>query len=193
MKRLFLMSIGIVFIMAPVAIQAQERSPLGNGNFAVKLDYIAFTDDYFSDLDRSDLYLGVEGYSKITPNVYLGGEIGSASNDMLFSGITYSYLPVELNLKYAIEATPNLVVDFGAGVSYVYFEIQHKTYWLKSAESDDWILGGQFFADLTYKIHRWSIGVHANYQITEDFEDPALGYDLDLSNWRLGVQMGIIF
>jgi len=37
MKRLFLISICIVFVMTSAALYAEERVPLGSGNFAVKL------------------------------------------------------------------------------------------------------------------------------------------------------------
>jgi len=194
MKRLFLISICIVFVMTSAALHAQERLPqrvpLGNGNFAVKLDYIAFTDGYFDKPGHEDdgLYIGLEGYGRIYRNLYLGGEVGGAANITIF-GEDISFFPVEVNLKYAIEAARNFAVDFGAGVSYSYAKLQDHSLFGSDRERSDWLFGGQFFAELTYKIDWFSIGVNAKYQITQGFRDE----DFDLSNWRIGAQIGVVF
>lgn len=205
MKRLFQISACIVFIITCGTVQAQEnfvmtgraakaqkKTLLGKGNFAVKLDYIQFTDDYFDVPGRENdgIYLGLEGYGKITPNLYLGGEVGQGHNISFFGGEDITFAPIELNLKYATEPAHNLIVDFGAGVSYSYVELRSYTLFSSvSIERDDWLIGGQIFADLTYKIGWFSAGINAKYQMTEDFE----GSDVDLSNWRLGFQLGVVF
>ena len=191
MKRVWLISICMVFVMTCSAVHAQEKAHLGNGNFAVKLDYIAFTDNHFDDAGNEDdgLYIGLEGYGEIAPNLYLGGEVGAAANIDILGGEDVSFVPVELNLKYAKEAARNFVVDFGAGFSYCYTELSYDPLFGPRKERDDWLFGGQIFADLTYKIRWFSIGVNGKYQITEDFKDEGI----DLSNWRLGVQLGIVF
>lgn len=205
MKRLFQISACIVFVMTcgtvqaqenifrtDGAVQAQKKTLLGNGNFAVKLDYIQFTDDYFdaSGRENDGLYLGLEGYGKITSNLYLGGEVGQGHNIDFWGGEDITFVPIELNLKYATEPARNLVVDFGAGVSYSYVELRSYTLFSSvSIKRDDWLVGGQIFADLTYKIWWFSVGVNAKYQMTEDFVDS----DVDLSNWRLGFQLGVVF
>ena len=67
MKRSFLISICLVFVMTPAVIQAKEKVLLGNVNFAVKLDYITFTDDFFGQIGKGDhLILGI---SDTTPPV----------------------------------------------------------------------------------------------------------------------------
>lgn len=215
MKRLWLMLIGIAFVMICANVQAQEKAPLGNGNLAVKLDYIAFTDDFFKnppdeDLDAEDAsaYVGLEGYGKIAPDLYFGGEIGYSALDLgrwhLFfdhRDLVIDIMFTELNLKYAKDLGHNFVVDVGAGLSYdkatVTFE---KHEWIggthtvtESREETDWLLGGQIFADLTYKIRWFSIGINGKYQVTEAFHDATTGYDFDLTNWRLGMQIGIVF
>jgi hypothetical protein len=221
MKKVWLMSICMVLVMTCAAVHAQEKAPLGNTNFAVKLDYIAFTDDHWNDAGEDDgLYIGLEGYFELTPNWYLGGEVGTATNidldvfgglwagPILRSGLAdevegvendISFVPVELNLKYAMEAVSNFVVDFGGGLSCSYVELDRPVYFLhpelentvtsRTESRDEWLFGAQVFADLTYKIRWFSIGVNGKYQITEDFKDD----DFDLSNWRLGAQIGIIF
>lgn len=191
MKRLMLFCLIGAFVGVSTVVSAQEKAPLGNGNFAVKLDYIAFTDGHFDDVGNEDdgLYIGLEGYGKITSNLYLGGEIGTSTNIDL-GGEEITFVPVELNLKYAKEAARNFVVDFGAGLSYSSVEIQYRPFFGAAREKrDDWLFGGQVFADLTYKINWFSIGVNGKYQITEDFKDEGI----DLSNYRLGVQLGIVF
>ena len=169
----------------------------------MKLDYIAFTDDFFKnppdeDFDAEDAsaYVGLEGYGKITPDLYLGGEIGYSGLDLgpwlsfwdhrdLEIDITFT----ELNLKYAKDLGHNFVVDVGAGLSYNKATVTDETH----REETDWLLGGQIFADLTYKIRWFSIGINGKYQVTESFQDATSGYEFDLSNWRLGMQIGIVF
>ena len=201
MKRLFLILVCIVFVMTSVALHAQEeappqdakekRFPLGkNGNFAVKLDYIRFTDGHFKKPGEEDdgLYIGLEGYARIYQNLYLGAEVGGATNITIF-GEDVSFFPLELNSKYAIEAAKNFVVDFGGGVSYSYARLEDHPLFGIARKRSDWLFGGQFFADLTYKIHWFSIGVNAKYQITQDFRDEGINF----GNWRIGAQIGVVF
>jgi len=191
MKKLFLILISIAFVMTSATVQAQVVAPLGKGNLALKLDYIVFTDGFFDNPGNEDdgLYIGLEGYGKITPNLYLGGEVGQAGNISL-GGEDINFVPIEVNVKYAREFARNLVVDFGAGFSCSYTELTHQFFLgTVQEERNDWLFGGQIFADLSYKINWFSIGVNAKYQITESFKDE----DLDLSNFRLGVHIGIIF
>jgi hypothetical protein len=191
MKRLILFCMIGAFVVTSTVVSAQETAPLGSGNVAVKLDYIAFTDSHFDAVGNEDdgLYLGLEGYGKITPYWYFGGEIGTGTN-IDFGGEEITFVPIELNLKYAQEATRNLVVDLGAGLSYSSVEIQYRPLFMRAREKrEDWLFGGQVFADLTYKIYWFSIGVNGKYQITENFKDEGI----DLNNFRLGVQMGIVF
>ena len=190
MKRLILFFFIGAFVVTSTVASAIEKASLGNGNFAVKTDYIAFTNNYFDRNDNQDdgLYLGLEGYGKITPNVYLGGEIGIGFNMEGREEIYFT--PVELNVKYAKEVARELVVDVGAGLSYSSVEIQYTSLFGTDQEArSDWLFGGQVFADLTYKIHRFTIGFNGKYQITEEFKNEGI----NLNNFRLGVQMGMVF
>ena len=187
MKKLCLFSI-ISFVLVSTTVYSAERVPLGNGNFAIKLDYITFTDDYWSGQGDDGLYIGLEGYVEIIPNLYLGGEFGEGVNVSIFDK-DITFVPIELNLKYAIETAPNVVIDFGAGASYNYAEIYIQNIFSTDIEEDDWLFGGQIFAGLTYKIKRFFMGINGKYQITENFKDE----DFDFTNWRLGVQIGMMF
>jgi len=214
MRKIWFMLIGIVFVLTPSVIQAEQKvllgttlreqhparaaqgvihaeqkAPLGTGNFSLKLDYITFTDDW-GDEDVNGMYVGLEGYGQIAPNLYLGGEIGAGSADVGITDLTFH--PIELNLKYAKEFVPNLIADFGAGVSYSYASLEIDDFWglfMEEETVNDWLFGGQVFADLTFHIQWFSFGVNAKYQITEDFKDA----DVSLSNLRLGAQLGVLF
>jgi hypothetical protein len=123
----------LLFIASSASGKAETKAPLGKGNFALKFGYIVFTD---SQLDKSGnqddgVYIGLEGYGRIMPNFYIGGEIGQAVNVTAF-GEDISFFPIELNIKYAFEPARNLILDFGLGGSYSYAEIQHQTPYPKS-------------------------------------------------------------
>jgi hypothetical protein len=198
MGNRWFMLLVIIFILTPSAIQAQQEAPLGTSNFSFKLDYINFTDNRWSP-DTQGGYMGLEGYGQISPNLYLGGEIGASSSGTIYGGEALHYNPIELNLKYAMEVFPNLIADFGTGVSYSYASLECEEYissYYKKHEHD-WLFGGQVFAGLTYKILRFpfimfasdealpTIGVNAKYQVTQEFKER----DVDFNNWRLGVQL----
>jgi hypothetical protein len=177
------------FVVVSTAVSAQERAPLENNNITMKLDYIVFTDDHFNNVGNDGLYIGLEGYSRINPNIYLGGEVGAGTN-IVIGGEEISFVPIELNLKYAKASARNFVADFGAGVSYSSVEIQYRPLFGAHLEKRaDWLFGGQVFADFLFKIHWFSIGVNGKYQVTEDFRNEGI----DLNNYRLGVQLGIVF
>ena len=215
MKRILLFALVVmtVFVMASTSVYAQQmKAPLGLGNIALKVDYIDFTDSTLEDLDLdTSVYGGLEMYGQVAPGLYLGAEVGYTNPDEETTFTVFdpflgpvtveleteiTYVPIELNLKYAIEAAPNLVFDFGAGVSMNYAELEVEGSALGvtvNDSEDDWLFGGQFFADLNYKFGQFFIGVNAKYQITEDLEINDIDTDVDLSNWRVGGQIGIIF
>ena len=200
MKRLCLFSLIFIFVFASTIAYAEEKpasekAPLGIGNLSLKMDYISFSDDNLEDLGIDDaFYVGLEGYAKIYPNLYLGAEVGYANPDSNIEidgddvRTDVTFIPVELNLKYAVQAYPNFVVGFGAGVSYNYVETEISGN--GRDEEDDWLFGGQFFADLNYTIGtNLFLGVDAKYQLTDDLEH----WDTNFSNWRIGGHIGIRF
>jgi hypothetical protein len=195
MKKVMLLCLIGAFLMTSTVVSAQEKAPLGVGNLALKVDYIAFTEDDLEDLDvDSGLYLGIEGYGEITPNLYLGLEVGYAfvqSGDFFdidFSDkldVDLTYVPVEVNLKYATEVSPHFVIDFGAGLSYNYAKIDVQDY----GDEDEWLFGGQFFVDLNYTFDAFFLGINGKYQLTEEGDDLETNFD----NWRIGGQIGFFF
>jgi len=200
MKKLLLFVLVSVIVMTSTAVYAAQKAPLGLGNIAVKLDYIGFTEDILSDVDVDQgLFIGLEGYVQLVPALYLGAEVGYANPEGSFLGIDpwgyvakinseLTFVPIELNLKYAIPATSNLVFDLGAGASYTYVEEEATLFGIVS-RADDWLFGGQVFADMNYTTGIFFIGINGKYQITEDFE----GGNYSYNNWRVGGQIGVMF
>jgi hypothetical protein len=191
MKKFILLCLIGAFVMTSTVLSAQEKVPLGAGNVALKVDYIAFTEDDLEDAD-SGLYLGLEGMGEVTPNLYLGFELGYAVNiqgEVEFldrkRDVDLTYMPVELNLKYAPEVSPHFLLGVGAGISYNYAKIDVEN----GGDLDDGLFGGQFFVDLNYTFDRFFFGVNGKYQITEEGDNLEVSFD----NWRIGGQIGGFF
>jgi len=207
MKKILLLSVMVVLVFASTSFAA-EKYVLGKSNVALKVDWLYFDDDVFDNVDLSNgIYLGLEGYYGLTPNLYLGMEAGwaTASNDkrVNFAGesvkidVDIFYVPVELNLKYVWEVAPNWLIGFGGGVSYNWFDVDVEV-GDRDADSDSWVWGGQVFADINYKMtDQWFIGINGKYQFTEDLEFRIRSEDYETNtnanNWRLGAQVGYMF
>ena len=192
MKKLLLVSFLFVMVLGSSAAFAAEKASLGAGNVALKLDYISFTESELKDVEvDTGFYIGLEAYGEITPNLYLGAEVGYANPDGSVGIVDTeaTFVPIELNLKYAFKAAPNLAIDIGAGVSYNFAKVELTAFGISLYDDDDWLFGGQFFVDLNYTVNQFFIGVNAKYQLTEDFKDADFGF----SNWRVGGQVGLIF
>ena len=202
MKKLLALSLMIVFVFASTTLYAAEKYDLGMGNVALKIDYINFTEDAFDEIDlENGVYVGLEGFYAIYPNLYLGLEAGwagtSNDDDIDLGGgpinvdIDVTFVPIELNLKYAVALSPDWVVDFGAGISYSYFEIEADDV---DESADDWLFGGQVFADINYKLSKdWFLGINAKYQFTDDLEFDNVDTETSADNFRVGAQVGMMF
>jgi hypothetical protein len=200
MKRLtfLLMVASMVFVAA--SVQAEQRYPLGGGNVALKVDYLRFTDSEVKDLGLENaVYIGAEAFVPVwIPNLYLGVEAGyawsSGDVDILGFGVDLDleYVPIEFNAKYVFELNPCLTFDLGAGISYNYLTIDASVNGA-SADEDDWLFGGQFFADVNYKMGQWFVGGNVKYQITEDISLDGIDTDVSASNFRVGGQVGFMF
>jgi opacity protein-like surface antigen len=204
MKKIILLALAIMLVFASTSFAA-ERYSLGTSNLALKVDYFSFTEDAFDEIDLDEgIYVGLEGYYAIYPDLYLGMEGGWATteNDDDIRGINVDidvqFIPIELNLKYAFEFAPQWVASVGAGVSYSYFEIEADGI---DEDADDWVFGGQAFAGIDYNFNdRWFFGIEGKYQVTDDLEFDDVGraeVDVDTEtsadNWRVGAKVGFIF
>jgi hypothetical protein len=203
MRKFLFMLLIVAFVCTASTVYAAQKAPLGTGNLAVKLDWIKFTDSVLKDADvNSGFYFGLEGYGMMSPNWYLGLEAGYANPDGSITefepGIgnvtvdnEVTYVPIELNVKYAAAVAQSVVFDIGAGVCYNYVEekASSPSIGVPPAKVDDWLFGGQFFMDLNYTINQFFLGISGKYQITQSFKDA----DYNYNNWRLGGQIGVMF
>ena len=208
MRKIFLLSLMLIFVFASTSLYAAEKYALGNTNIALKVDYISFTGDIFDKVDLKDgVYIGLEGYYGITSNLYVGLEAGwvETENDKTVNLLgdrfdvktNVNYVPVELNLKYVIKASPQWLIALGAGVSYNWLDVELDVC-DECSGSEDWVFGGQVFADITYKMsNQWFIGINGKYQFTDDLKFDVKGIDIETdtnaNNWRVGAQVGLMF
>jgi hypothetical protein len=200
MKRLVMFGILVSLVFVP-SIYAQQKYSLGVGNVALKVDYFRFTDSNLGDLDlQNGVYLGIEGYvNAFLPNLYFGIETGWAgtSGDFKYrefkADLSTTYVPIEFNIKYAFDLSPGFIFDLGAGLSANYFNLEADVRgW--STSSDDWLFGGQFFADVDYKFaDGWFVGANIKYQVTQDIHLNGIDTDTSASNFRVGGQVGFQF
>jgi opacity protein-like surface antigen len=219
MKRWVSLVVCLAFLLSFSPAYAQMNEPLGNGHAGIKVDKINFTAGDLKDLDAEDgVYLGLDAYWNVSPNIYIGGEIGWASPDgsrsesfldpffgptpvtiTLDSEITY--IPIEVNAKYVTKLEDNLSVSLGGGISLNRLDADIKAsltgFPSLSDSDDDWLFGGQVFIDLNYKMNNFFVGLNGKYQLTQDsdlqFSNFGVDTDADASNWRIGGQIGWIF
>jgi len=195
MKKMVLFLFIAGFIMTSSTLFAAEKLPLGEGNIAVKMDWIKFTESDLKDVGvDSGFYIGLEGYGLVADdNFYIGLEAGytNTSGDFMdpvagSTGTRLTYVPIEANLKYAVAASRNVAFDIGAGLSYNYAKFK-----IYGDSAHDWMFGGQFFMDLNFTIQQFFLGVSGKYQIGEDFKKDNRKFSCN--NWRLGGQIGVMF
>jgi hypothetical protein len=75
MKKLFGLLMSALFVFTSTSVFASEQYSLGMSNVALKVDYLSFTDDVFDTVDLDNaIYVGLETYNSIMPNLYLGME-----------------------------------------------------------------------------------------------------------------------
>ena len=191
MKKILFFSLISVFFINCGTLKAADTFQLGGANLAFKAASISFTDTVASNwgIDNG-LYGGIEFYLALAPDGYLGIEAGYAFADDTIAGIKTElmFIPIEINFKGSVEATPNLIIDFGLGISSIYTDVE-QTILGVSASADDTLIGGQIFFDMNYAFSKFFWGIHGKYQITSEFDDA----DYDFSNFRIGTQIGFRF
>ncbi len=186
-KIVAVLLLAVSFSFLTTSSYAAEKMTLGVNNFAIKVDAINFDNKNTDD----GVYVGAEGYGQIEKNLYLGAEVGYTSNDgkVIMYGATADsdviFLPIEINLKYAVRITDKLIIDFGIGGSYSYTKEDISG----SDSKDEWLFGGQGFGDINVTIGKVFFGINAKIQFTDKGRDTGKNY----SNQRFGGQFGFIF
>jgi hypothetical protein len=189
MKKFLFMLLIIAFVCTASTVYAAQKAPLGTGNLAVKLDWIKFTDGDLKDVDvDSGFYIGLEGYGEIAQNWYLGMEAGWANptGNVGSFDTDWTYVPIELNAKYAAAVAESVVFDLGGGISYNYGKFK-----MAGDGLSDWMFGGQVFMDLNFTIDQFFLGISGKYQFSQKFDKE--GMEFSPNNWRLGGQIGVMF
>ena len=197
-----LLAFAFVLCAAPF-VQAQsptEPAKLSLGaDVALKVDYFHFFDSAFGDLEADNgILVSLEFYKEVfCPHFFLGVEAGwgtawGTSHDGDDSRDTdVTYVPIEFNAKYVIPLAPNFALGLGAGVSMNYLNVDaDDPNFGEVFSQDDWVVGGQFFAELDYKCHNWFFGAHVKYKITDE-PDFAPGVSAD--NIAVGLNLGFLF
>lgn len=187
MKGIFLtvlLAVLPAFLAAGAALAVDV--PLEKVNLGLKAGVINFTDAAAEDLDvENGPYLGMEGFYGIADRLWLGGEVGYAQSEGSIPLVEteLTYIPIELNLKYAAAATPLVAFALGGGVSYNFVRLELDCLGACFAEEEDWLAGAQLFGGIHFNYPRLLLGVEGKYQVTEE----------DLDNWRLTGQAGYKF
>lgn len=194
MKNFSLFALVFVLLVCSTAAYAEEKAAIGKG-LALKIDYLNFTDSFVKDnnIDKS-IYIAVEGYAHVAPEIFLGLEVGIAnpSGTVGNQKTELTYVPVELNAKYVGEFLPLLNLAIGGGLSF-----NHASETVVSNGStfknDDWLLGGQVFAELLFASGNYFMGFNGKYQFTDNFAADGSAPSHRYSNWRLGGLAGVLF
>ena len=204
-----------LLVMGAADVQAAETTTLGNFNFAVKIDSLNFiADDIKESGADTATYVGLEAYASVAPNLYLGGEIGHANSKGSFPSIEFgmihnelTFVPVEVNLKYAVEATRHVSFDFGGGLSCNHVDYVAKTrnpFFMSPPPVGEstlqhvstWLPGVQVFADVNVTLGPVFVGLNAKFQpVSSDEAESSSGVltYTDYTNWRVGGQIGVRF
>ncbi len=181
--------------MLAAATLAADNRPLGAVHFGVKGGYLAFTDSTLKD-DKVDTgpLVGAELYFHVVEGLYLGAEGGYIQNKGKTTALAVevenklTYAPLELNAKYAWAPVPWLALDVGGGACCGYGKFELTVAGL-TADTTDWMPGGQGFANLNLLAGPLYLGVDGKIQLVRKFKDS----DFNLNNWRVGAHLGLAF
>ena len=195
MKKNFLFALVIVLLSCSTAFCAGEKTASGLG-LALKADYMTFTDGFIesNDLDKS-IYVAAEGYARVAPEILLGLEVGLTNPSSTVSNhrTELTYVPIELNAKYVGEFLPSWNFAIGGGLSYNYAK-ETVVSGGNAYSNDDWLVGGQVFAELLYASGNYFVGFNYKRQFTDNIEGGASAVPAHrYSNWRLGGLAGVLF
>lgn len=170
---------------------AEEEKPLGNVQVGLKGNFVKYTDDVLKDMELEEGgYGGLMLYVGVADGFYLGVEGGAAYSEKEEGDFKWSltYAPIEANAKLVVKPADWLVLSVGGGGLYGYtkFEVEVGD---DKDDTDDWVFGGQAFAEADLLFGPFFIGANGKYQMTQEFKDA----DFELNNWQVGGQLGFKF
>ena len=195
MKKLRSLLVLILLFSAVPYAQAQtlvqpEKYCFG-ADFAVKVDYLHFMDSNAGRINADNgTFIGAEFYKQLFfPNFFLGIESGwGEANGKYFGFDTeFTYVPIELNAKYEIPLAQHLALSLGAGISGNWAQIDLSI----AGHEDQWLFGGQFFAEINYKFRNCYFGLNVKYKLTEEKQFFLVPFAAD--NLTTGGQIGLLF
>lgn len=198
MKRL--MVFGLCLFVFTIAwfnkANAQEQGELG-----IKLQSINF-----EDISDSKAYASVFGYINTSPNAAIGFEIGTANIEdetYYIFGNRYEqsidFTPIEINLKLRAKSRgeTGFALDLGGGVSYNVLSYTLYVNNVKVADENKNLFGWQAFVSGKYFFTppSASFGIFAGAEIKYQWVDSFTEYgeEIDLSNTRFGIEVGVMF
>ncbi len=144
-----------------------KEMPLGESTLSISIDGHTFTHDdaAYYGLD-SGIGTSVEGYLAVAPKIYIGASLGYAISEGSFIWMDsanvghkidteLTYTPVEVNAKYLIELSPELLLSLGGGFSKNYLK-EKRAMKLSGVYTDilrttDTVSGHQLFAEVVYR------------------------------------------
>ncbi len=184
MKRFLILFLSMVTILSLSfkRAEAQEAGELG-----IKLQSIKF-----EDISDSKAYASVFGYINTTPNAAIGFEIGTVNEKSI------DFTPIEVNLKFRAKSRgeTGFALNLGGGVSY---NVLNKLYVndVKVVDENKNLFGWQAFVSGKYFFTppRASFGIFAGAEIKYQWVDSFTEYgeEVDLSNTRFGLEVGVMF
>jgi hypothetical protein len=186
-KRIFqLVLFAVLPALFAAGAQAAEAGMAGV-TLGLKAGVIGFTSTAAEDLGvDSGPYLGLEAFRRISERLSLGGELGYArsSGSIPLVKTELTYVPIELNLKYAAAASPWVDFTLGGGISYNYVRFEADCLGICFDSVEDWHPGLQLFGGVQLNAPPYLLGAEGKVQVSEE---------KDLDNWRLTAQAGYRF
>ncbi len=198
MKRFLILFLSVVTILSLSfkMAEAQEAGELG-----IKLQSINF-----EDISDSKAYASVFGYINTTPNAAIGFEIGTANiedetyyiwGDRYEESIDFTPIEVNLKLRAKSRGETGFALDLGGGVSYNVLNYKLYVNDVKVVDENKNLFGWQVFVSGKYFFTppRASFGIFAGAEIKYQWVDSFTEYgeEVDLSNTRFGLEVGVMF
>ncbi|MCX7793033.1 MAG: hypothetical protein N2257_01295 [Thermodesulfovibrionales bacterium] len=198
MKRLLILLLSgfVVLGLSITKVNAQDAGELG-----IKLQSINF-----EDISDSKAYASVFGYINTAPNAAIGFEIGTANIEdetYYILGNRYEesidFTPIEVNLKLRAKSRgeTGFELDLGGGVSYNVLNYELYINNVKVADENKNLFGWQAFVSGKYFFtpQRASFGIFTGFEIKYQWVDSFTEYgeEIDLSNTRFGLELGVMF